>query len=216
MFAENSLATKQSSPTVFVIEDDAAARDAMRELLQPGGLVVRAYESAESFLEDFNSNPDGPACLLVDERLPGMKGSDLVRQLAQRGVRTPTVFVTGHATTPLTVDVMRNGAAIVLDKPCPETALWDAVRSALDADAQRIAQEGPREEARRRLEALSDSERRVLQMVLDGTPNKQIASRLGVCVRTVESRRSKIYQTTKVSSVAELVKLCVAAGMVEV
>lgn len=210
-FGSSSAAAAQK--TVFVIEDDEAARDAMCELLSPGGLEVRSYESAEAFLEDFQ--PNGPSCLLVDERLPGMNGSELIRELTTRGVRTPSVLVTGHATTPLTVDVMRSGAITVLDKPCADTALWDAVQSALETDANRMAEEAPRSEARALLDELSDSEKQVLFMVLDGTPNKQIASRLGVCVRTVESRRSKIYQTTKVASVAELVKLCVTAGVID-
>jgi FixJ family two-component response regulator len=199
--------------TVYVIEDDHATRSAMCELLEPTGLKVRSYDSAEAFLAGMQ--PNGPSCLLVDEQLPGMRGSELLRQLSRDGIRTPSVLVTAHATTPLTVEAMRHGATTVLDKPCSDSSLQEAVQAALEADAQRLALEEPQKIARERLAELSSSEAEVLRMVLDGVPNKQIANRLGVCVRTVESRRSKVYQTARVNSVAELVRLCVAAGVVD-
>ncbi|TWT30489.1 Transcriptional regulatory protein FixJ [Posidoniimonas corsicana] len=199
--------------TVFVIEDDAAARSAVCEMLEPKGLRVEAYESAEDFLA--NGQPNGPSCLLLDDRLPGMRGSELLRQLSNNGVHTPAVLVTGYATTSVTVDAMRNGAVSVLDKPCSDMALEEAVGVALEADVRRRRVEEPARVAKERLSQLNDSEMQVLRMVLDGVPNKQIANRMGVCVRTVESRRSKIYGAAKVNSVAELVRMCVAAGIVD-
>ncbi|TWT77682.1 Transcriptional regulatory protein FixJ [Posidoniimonas polymericola] len=198
---------------VFVIEDDAAARSAVCEMLEPKGLKVEAYGSAEEFLA--NRKPEGPSCLLLDDRLPGMRGSELLRRLAEDGVQTPAVLITGYATTSTTVDAMRHGAVSVLDKPCSDIALEEAVGAAIAADVLRREQEQPSRVAKERLSKLNDSEMEVLRMVLDGVPNKQIASRMGVCIRTVESRRSKIYSAAQVNSVAELVRLCVAAGVVD-
>ncbi|MEM8865078.1 MAG: response regulator [Planctomycetota bacterium] len=202
-----------TTQTVFVVEDDLDTRDALSELLTPAGLKVRSFGSAEEFLSSFK--PNGPACLLVDERLPGMPGSELLRRLKSTGVELPTIMVTAFATTPFTVAAMRNGATAVLDKPCADHTIRDAVNEALDEDKRRRERDASVTEAKRRLAELSDSERQVLEMVLQGTPNKQIARRLEVCVRTVEARRSRVYQTTGVNSVAELVRLCVAAGFID-
>lgn len=201
------------SHTVFVVEDDLNTREALSELLSPEGVKVRAYGSAEEFLSGFS--PNGPSCLLLDERLPGMAGSELLRRLHQNGVSLPTVFVTAFASTPFIVEAMRHGATTVLDKPCTDNTLRDAVREALDRDKKRRERNAYATAAKAKLAELSESEQQVLQMVLDGTPNKQIARRLEVCVRTIEARRSRIYQTTGVNSVAELVRLCVAAGFID-
>lgn len=213
MKVESSSVSPIADSTVFVIEIVPSARDVVRDLLQPNGCRIRSYISAEDFLTEFK--PNGPACLLVDEQLPGMRGGELLRKLHHDGVRTPAVMVAESPSTPVTVEAMRHGAVNVLEKPCPEATLRAIVQSALEADAKRIEREKPARIARHRLEQLTPSEHEVLRMVLDGVPNKQIASRLGVCVRTIESRRSKIYQTAKVSSVAELVRFCVKAGVVD-
>jgi len=201
------------SKTVFVVEDDLDTRESITELLAPAGVKVRTFGSAEEFLSGYS--PNGASCLLLDERLPGMTGSELVRRLYKGGVDLPTILVTAYATTPMTVDVMRHGATAVLDKPCSGSLLQDAVSEALAKDLRERERRQAVATAKQKLEELTESERQVLQMVLDGTPNKQIARRLNVCVRTVEARRSRIYQTTGVNSVAELVRLCVAAGFVD-
>ncbi|MEM6329073.1 MAG: response regulator [Planctomycetota bacterium] len=208
-------AAEQPTPsqTVFVVEDDLDTREAIAELFSPQGFKVRAFGSAEEFLSGYH--PAGPACLLLDERLPGMPGSELLRRLHASGVRLPTVLVTAYATTPITVAAMRHGATTVLDKPCSDSNLREAVGHALEEDTQRRRREAHCAAAKDRLATLSDSERRVLEMVLQGTPNKQIARRLGVCVRTIEARRSRIYNAAGVKSVAELVRLCVAAGFID-
>jgi two-component system CheB/CheR fusion protein len=213
MMPVQSAPTSVSEPTVFIVEDDDSARDGLREMFSPLGVQIHAFPTAEAFLSEFT--PNGPACLLVDERLPGMNGTELLRQLRRDGVRTPSVLVTAYATTSTTVEAMQQGATTVLDKPCPEGALQSAVRAALELDQDRIERERPRKTAKEKLSKLSDSEWQVLRMVLNGVPNKQIASKLGVCVRTVEARRSRIYQSTSVGSVAELVRMCVAAGAVD-
>ncbi|MEN1679013.1 MAG: response regulator [Planctomycetota bacterium] len=214
MIAEaNEAAATAVTETVYLVEDDLDAREALSELLSPSGLRIRAFGTAEEFLNGYS--PNGPSCLLLDERLPGMSGSDLLRRMSNDGVNLPAVVVTAYATTSNTVAAMRSGATAVLDKPCSDSMLRAAVRDALDQDHQRRRRDEARDDARRRLTSLSDGERSVLDMVLQGTPNKQIARRLNVCVRTVEARRSRIYQQAGVRSVAELVRLCVAAGLID-
>ncbi|QDU88105.1 Transcriptional regulatory protein FixJ [Pirellulimonas nuda] len=136
--------------------------------------------------------------------------------LQVQGRELPSVLVTGFATTQLAVRAMRNGAITVLDKPPSDSSLRQAVVEALHTDSQRLASETIRSSAQAKIDRLSPSERQVLEMVLEGMPNKQIAGKLGVCVRTVEARRSRIYQSTDVGSVAELVRLSIAAGLVDV
>lgn len=210
---QDSLTPNVEQRTVFVVEDDADTREAITELLEPTGCKVSSHGSAEDFLKSYKAN--GPACLLLDQQLPGMTGQELVRKLHADGIELPTVVVTAFATTPLTVDVMQHGALTVLDKPCSKTTLQSAVEKALQKDRDRRERSQSISKAKEQIASLNESEQSVLQMVLAGTPNKQIAKRMGVCVRTVEARRSKIYQTTGVTSVAELARLCVAAGFVD-
>lgn len=202
------------SGAVWIVEDDAATRKSLMASLRELAGEVHAVASAEEFLEAFVDN-QRPACLVVDERLPGMSGTELLSLLQQRHDARPAVVVTGYATTQLAVRAMRNGAITVLDKPPSDAALRQAVAEGLQLDAERIASQVVRSSARAKIERLSPSERQVLEMVLEGVPNKQIAGKLGVCVRTVEARRSRIYQSTDVGSVAALVRLSIAAGLVD-
>lgn len=199
--------------TVYIVEDDASTRDALGELIRPTGAHVKAYRSAEEFLELYE--PESPGCLLLDQRLPGISGIELLRQLRSEGVPIPAVFVTAHASTPMTVDAMRMGAVDVLDKPCCENELRDAIGAALAEDRKQLRRFANRREAAVRIEQLTVSERDVLVQVLNGVPNKQIANLLNVCIRTVEARRSRIYKTMGVRSVAELTRVCLAAGFID-
>ncbi|MEM1303309.1 MAG: response regulator [Planctomycetota bacterium] len=205
--------TNVGGDAVFVVEDDRQTRDALRELFSPVA-AVHTFASAEEFLR-VSPIAHGPACLLLDERLPGMSGSELLQRLHAEQRSPSAVLVTAYADTPVTVAAMRHGAVTVLDKPCGDSALREAVREALAQDRRQIERDTQRSNAAQALEKLNSNEREVLQMVLDGVPNKQIASRVGVCVRTIESRRSRIYAATGVRSVAELVRLCVTANFVD-
>lgn len=207
-----SASTGIDSGTVFLVEDDRQTGDALKASLS-ATRPIRTFSSAEDFLQ--NASSDRPACLLVDQRLPGISGNELLRRLWNDGRNLSTVLLTADADTPSVVEAMRHGAVAVLDKPCSEAALHDAVAKAIERDRQLAEKTQKRQAAADAITKLSDNEREVLQMVLDGIPNKQIARRLGVCVRTIESRRSKIYQTTGVNSVAELVRLAVTAGFID-
>lgn len=199
--------------TVFIVEDDAGARDAMGELIRTTGARVETFNSAEEFLSKVRI--DSPSCVLIDEKLPGIDGCELLKQLSAEGKRIPAVFVTAFATTAMTVNAMQLGAVNVLDKPCGELELRSAVKQALANDRTRLRRSGARLELAARLDTLSKNETDVLVQVLDGVPNKQIARQLGVCIRTIEARRSKIYKTMGVKSVAELVRACVSAGFID-
>lgn len=207
------LDAEPQTETVYIVEDDASTRDALMELIRPTGADVEAYATAEEFLANFRRQT--PACLLLDENLPGLNGRELLRQLRDDGQEIPAVFVTACATTPMTVDVMRMGAVTVLEKPCCDNALRDAISQALEQDQRQYAAATARQEAAARIAELSPSEQEVLVQVLDGVPNKQIARQLGVCIRTVEARRSRIYKTMHVQSVAELARVCVAAKFID-
>lgn len=205
--------TVGTKETVYIVEDDSSTREALGELIRPSGAEVKTFRSAEEFLQDYHRDEAG--CLLVDQRLPGISGCELVRQLRSEGVPIPAVFVTAHASTPMTVDAMRMGAIDVLDKPCCENELRDAIRVALSESRKQRQKISHRQEAAARIEQLTPSERDVLVQVLDGVPNKQIANRMGVCIRTIEARRSRVYKTMGVQSVAELTRACVAAGFID-
>jgi len=209
--ASPQLTTEQE--TVYIVEDDSSTRDALGELIRPTGANVQLFDSAEAFLNGFDRNT--PSCLLLDESLPGINGCDLLRQIRSEGVPIPAIFVTGYATVPMTVNAMRMGAMDVLEKPCCENELRVAIKDALAHDRKQLRRSANRRQAAERIEQLTPSERSVLTQVLEGVPNKQIASQLGVCIRTVEARRSRIYKTMGVNSVAELARVCVAAGFVD-
>lgn len=210
----NSLSETKSNEmaAVFVVDDDTSTRDVLSAVFSPT-TSVHWFRSAEEFLQQ--PPTEGPACLLVDQRLPGISGNELLRHLNKAQRHVPTVLLATNPDTPLTVDAMRNGAMTVLEKTCGNSAISEAVGRAIELDRQRTARDQRRKSAAANITKLNDNEREVLKMVLDGVPNKQIATRMGVCVRTIESRRSKIYSTTGVATVAELVRLCVVGQFID-
>ncbi len=199
--------------TVYIVEDDASTRDALEELIRPTGANVESFNSAEAFLSNFDCQQ--PSCLLVDQKLPGISGCELLRQLHGAGVPIPAVLVTAYATTPITVEAMRMGAVDVLEKPCGDHVIRNAIEQAIQVCRSQTPKPPSLRNAARHIEQLSASESTVLVEVLEGVPNKQIARQLGVCIRTVEARRSRIYKTMGVKSVAELTRACVAAGFID-
>jgi FixJ family two-component response regulator len=191
-----------AAPTVFVIDDDSACRDSISALARSMGLAASAFDSAERFLPAYR---DEPGCVVVDQCLRGQSGCDLQEELHRRGYSASVIVLTGKAHTQLVVRAMKNGAVTVLDKPCDENLLWQAIRDAVAVDAERRKRTAERTEIERRLATLTESERHVLNAVVAGKPNKAIASQLGSSLRTVESRRSSLFLKLGVQSVAELV-----------
>src|SRR5712691_5225660 len=169
--------TPAGAPTVFVIDDDAAMRAAIRGLLKSVGLPSESYGTAEEFLR--NKRPDGPSCLVLDVSLPGVSGLDFQRQLADAGIQIPIIFITGHGDIPMTVKAMKSGAVEFLTKPFQDRDLLVAIHQALERDRVTRQQQSNLAGLRKRYEALTAREREVMGLVVSGMLNKQVASQLG-------------------------------------
>ena len=191
------------APVVLVIDDDAAVRDALRDLFESVGLRVSVFESAPEFLRA--ERPNVPCCLVLDVRLPGQSGLDLQRELNERKTLLPIVFLTGHGDIPISVRAMKAGAIEFLTKPFREQDLLDAVQAALDRDRSTRADEELLTELRRRCDALTPRERTVLRLVVSGWRNKQIAGEIQISEATVKVHRTNLMRKMQASSLAELI-----------
>jgi RNA polymerase sigma factor (sigma-70 family) len=190
---------------VFVVDDDASVRAAVRNLLRSAGIHVQCFASAPEFLNC--SHPHGPACLVLDVRLPGTNGLELQRQLREWDAAIPIVFITGHADIPMTVRAMKAGAVEFLAKPFRDQELLDAIELAL-TQAETLQRERTVLNAlRARFECLTPRERQVFDLVVDGRMNKQIAAELGITEVTVKIHRSRVMQKMKATSLPDLVRM---------
>src|SRR4030088_895311 len=162
--------TPAAAPTVFVVDDDELVRAAIQGMLKSVGLRAETFESAQDFLR--SKRPDGPSCLVLDVRLPGINGLDFQRELTEVGVRIPIIFITGHGDIPMSVKAMKSGAIEFLVKPFRDEDLLDAVRQALEIDRVAREREGELAELRNRYEVLTPREREVMALVTSGLLNK--------------------------------------------
>lgn len=190
------------SPLMHVVDDDAQNLDFTCSMVRGLQLECKGFTSAEELLEAY---ADRPGCVLANDRLPGMGGLDLQTELQRREFIVPLIMMTAKPETPLIVQAMRNGAVAVLDKPCAQEALWNALETALAVDAERRYRRGRQASMQERLDCLTDQEREVMWQIVDGSPNKITARRLGVSVRTIENRRRSVFAKLGIRSVAELV-----------
>jgi FixJ family two-component response regulator len=192
-------------PTIYVIDPVATSVPLVQAIAREMGVKCTPLLRGEDFVAMYE--PSMPGCVLTEFRLTGINGIELQEFLAARGIAVPMVFVTSHAETRLTVRAMQNGAITVLTKPPAEQELWDAIRKALqqDADTRRICK--TQESVRQRLAGLTPKERQVLDLLVLGESNKAIANQLDISVRTVETRRREVFKKMKVESVVELVRL---------
>ena len=190
--------------SVSVVDDDEAMRDSLRWLLESAGFRVSSYPSAERFLAGYR--PGSSSCLVLDVRMPGLTGLELQQELNRRGTPLPIIFVTGHGDVPMAVDALKNGAFHFLEKPFKGERLLELIEQASSLGAPADAERAQRRCAAARLATLTQREREVMDLVVLGRKNRQIAETLGISVKTVEAHRAKAMEKMDCSSVAELVQ----------
>lgn len=196
---------------VYVVDDDEAVRDSLRWLLEGNGFRVTCFDSAERFIASLASVQSQRACLILDVRMPGMTGTELHEELIERGVQVPLIFITGHGNVPMAVESMKKGAVDFLEKPFNDTQLCALVAAAFEKlrDGQEKVLGAQR--AREMLERLTPREQQVLERIVAGRLNKQIADDLNISIKTVEAHRANIMDKIEARTMADLMKTALAA-----
>jgi two-component system CheB/CheR fusion protein len=197
-------------PTIFVVDDESPVREAMRGLLQEEGWAVEVYSSGEAFLEVYRPGREG--CLVVDARMPCMGGPELLERLKAEGGGPPAIMITGHADIRLAVRAMKAGAMAFLEKPVQYDELVVNIERALELTRNSTALSSLREAAARRIAGLTSRERQVVELVVEGNPNKQIAYVLGISQRTVETHRATAMKKIGARTLSELIYLTIAGS----
>lgn len=200
-----------TDPVVHIVDDDESVRKSLRWLIESVGLQVACYDSANQFLQ--SDMPEGPGCMVLDVRMPGMSGLDLQEQLSRQQFPYPIIIVTGHADVPMAIRALKNGAFDFIEKPYNDQLLLDRVQEAIahctaaqSADAERL-------EAQHRIDSLTPREKQVLSLVTEGHPNKRIAAELNLSIKTVETHRANLMTKMQASSLPALIKLVLHSGV---
>ena len=197
-------------PIVYLVDDDDLFRRSTERLIRTAGLNVQPFTSARDFLKA--PRPEGPACLVLDVRMPGLSGTDLQRELIPLGFAVPIIFITGHGDIPTSVRAMKAGAVEFLTKPFRSRVLLDAIRAAIERDRTRLQKHSEIRELRERYQHLTPREREVMTHVADGLLNKQIAGKLSTTEATIKFHRAHIMQKMRVDSLADLIRMAEKLG----
>ncbi len=196
---------------VLVVDDDVSVREALGSLIRSAGLRVETFASAQEFLA--RARADAPSCLVLDVRLPGLSGLDLQKRMAELNLETPIVFITGHGDVPTSVKAMKAGALEFLIKPFADRDLLDAIRQAINVDRAARQQHAELRELRGRYESLTPREREVMEQVVSGLLNKQVAAELGTTEFTIKVHRGKVMHKMQADSLADLVRMSERLGI---
>jgi FixJ family two-component response regulator len=197
--------------TVFIVDDDAAVRESLRLLVRSAGLTAEVHDSAEAFLTAYDSCK--PGCLVLAVRMPAMNGLELQKRLVDRGILLPIIVVTGHGDIPMTAQAMRQGAVDVIEKPFDADLLLQRINEALARDACARQVESRRVSALTRFDALTQREREIMTMLVQGKSAKTIALELDLSHKTVQAHRAGILEKVGVSSIPDLIWLAIQAGI---
>ena len=201
----------EAQSVVFVVDDDASLRDALKSLFRSVGLQVEAFGSAPEFLQ--SKLPDAPSCLVLDVRLPGVSGLDFQGELAKADINIPIIFMTGHGDIPMTVRAMKAGAVEFLTKPFRDQDMLDAVQLGLERDRSRRKSDKTASALKLSFEALTPREKEIMGWVTAGLMNKQIAGKIGVSEITVKGHRGSVMRKMGAKSLADLVRMAEALGV---
>jgi FixJ family two-component response regulator len=196
---------------VYVVDDDEAVRDSLRWLLEGNGFRVTCFDSAERFIANLTAIESQRACLILDVRMPGMTGTELHEELIGRGVQVSLIFITGHGSVPMAVDSMKKGAVDFLEKPFNDTQLCALVAAAFEKLRDGQEKILGTQRAREMLERLTPREQQVLERIVAGRLNKQIADDLSISIKTVEAHRANIMDKIEARTMADLMKTALAA-----
>lgn len=197
--------------TVYIVDDDPDVRKSLGRLMESVRLAFRTFETANEFLKAFDA--DGPSCLVLDVRMPGISGMELQRQFAENDITIPVIMVTGHGDVPMAVEALQRGVIDFMEKPVNPQKLLDRIHQALAQDIERRRTMAERDAAGARFALLTEREREVVGLAVRGQTNKQIAIQLGVSPQAIDATRARAMDKLQVNSVAELVRLTLEAGI---
>lgn len=193
-----------SQATVFIIDDDADFRDSMQWLLESTPYSVESFASAQAFLDQYDGRP---GCMLLDVRMPEINGLALQQLMLERDIRLPVIIITGHGDVPMAVNAMKNGALDFLEKPFDDEVLLHLVDKAMAEADRRFSEQNRQRELQELYATLSRREREVMELVVTGNSNREIAETLGISPKTVEVHRSRVMSKMRAESLAQLVQM---------
>ena len=200
----------EGKPTVFLVDDDDAVRDAVSMLLDSAGLQVRCFDSAQRFLDEYDATP---GCLVLDVSMPGMTGLELQEELNKSGIRIPIIFITGHGDVPMSVRAIKQGAVDFVEKPADDDELLEKIRKAIKLDREIRGEDAQRSEVVDRFNRLTPREQQVMAEVAAGNSNKEIAINLDISHRTIEIHRARVMEKMGADSLPDLIRMALVCGV---